>query len=75
MICHPKSGYGLQYRVQYTIAVTAEAAAEALGVWTEFFGSTEWLVADQGSHLKSDLLSKLTAEAGVRHHFVTLYCL
>lgn len=31
-------------------------------------------MTDQGSHFKNELLSELTAEGGVKHHFVTAYC-
>ena len=57
-----------------TVSCTAEATAEALGVWIGCFGSMEWLVTDQGTHFKNELIAELTNEARAKHHFVTAYC-
>ncbi len=43
-----------------TDSATSEAAADAITVWLGCFGSMEWLVTDQGSHFKNDLIRALT---------------
>lgn len=54
-------------------ACTAEVAADALSTWCGSFGSMTWLVSDQGSHFKNELVEHLTAEMKTKHHFTTAY--
>jgi len=54
-------------------SATAEVAAEALCVWIGAFGTFEWLVSDQGSHFKNNLIDGLTSELKSNHHFTTAY--
>lgn len=56
-----------------TSDTTAESAAEALCVWVGVFGGMEWLVSDQGSHFKNELIRNLTEELRAKHHFTTAY--
>ena len=60
-------------RLWATTAATAEEAAIALIDWVGAFGGFTWLVSDQGSHFKCTLMSELTSEFRVQHHFVTAY--
>ena len=56
-----------------TEKANAEAAAEALVTWISSFGAIEWLVSDQGSHFKNELIEKLSVESNFNHHFTTAY--
>lgn len=56
-----------------TSSASSEAAADALSTWIGSFGSVEWLISDQGSHFKSELLRTLTADTHTQHHFTTAY--
>ncbi len=40
-------------------------------VWLGCFGSMLWLVSDQGSHFKNELVCALTEEFRISHHFTT----
>ena len=57
-----------------TEAANADTAADALCVWLGVFGGMEWLVSDQGSHFKNQVIQKLTDETRINHHFTTAYC-
>lgn len=52
----------------------SDVATSALAKWMACFGSMEWLVTDQGSHFVASLMTSLTQEARIRHHFTTAYC-
>ena len=54
-------------------AATSEVAAESILSWVASFGAMEWLVSDQGSHFKNQLISQLSEELESRHHFTTAY--
>lgn len=56
-----------------TPSATGEAAADALSTWIATFGSIQWLVTDQGPHFTSSLISNLTRDLHVSHHFTTAY--
>lgn len=56
-----------------TDSATSEAAAEALTTWIASFGSMNWLVSDQGSHFKNQLVRELIEEFHSRHPFTTAY--
>lgn len=56
-----------------TESATSEAAAEALAVWFGCFGSIEWIISNQGSHFKNELIKGLTDQFRVSHHFTTAY--
>lgn len=56
-------------------AATSECAVDALAMWISSFGSMEWLVSDQGSHFKNELLTGLCQEFHIDHHFTTAYSL
>jgi len=52
---------------------TAASAAEALCVWIGVFGAMTWLISDQGSHFKNNLIKELVSELRTKHHFTTAY--
>lgn len=52
----------------------AEVAADYILSWIAAFGAMSWIVSDQGSHFKNELLSKVVSELRTRHHFTTAYC-
>ena len=54
-------------------SASSEVASEALLQWITSYGSIEWLVTDQGSHFKNQLLRQLTDELQTSHHFTTPY--
>lgn len=56
-----------------TDSCSAENAAEALGTWIRFFGSVEYLVTDQSSHFKKELIILLVHKARTQHNFVTAF--
>ena len=56
-----------------TEAATSEEAVNALKTWTGSFGVMKWLLRDQGSHFKNQLLSELSSEFRVHHYFTTAY--
>ena len=60
-------------RLWASTAVIAEEAAIALIDCVGAFRSFDWLVSDQGSHFKCVLVSELTSEFHIKHHFVTAY--
>lgn len=52
----------------------SDAAKTAQDKWISCFGNTDWLVTYQGSHLRSSLMSNLTTNMFIKHHFTTDYC-
>lgn len=54
-------------------AATSEAAADSITSRIAAFGAMDWLVSDQGSHFKNQLLRQLTSELRTAHHFTTAY--
>lgn len=52
----------------------SEAATNAIAKWISCFGCMPWLVTDQGSHFTASLMTNLTREMHIRHHFTTAYC-
>ena len=54
-------------------AATSECAVDALKMWIGSFGSMEWLVSDQGSHFKNEILQDLANVFRIGHHFTTAY--
>ena len=54
-------------------AADADSAAESICSWVAAFGAMEWLVSDQGSHFKNELIEKLADELRSQHHFTTAY--
>ena len=54
-------------------SANAEAAAKMVSEWIALFSCMAWMVSDQGSHFKNELLKDLTKEYRVSHHFVTAY--
>ena len=53
---------------------TIGAATEAVATWCASFGTFDWLVTDQGAHLKNQLMRLLESEMNLSHHFTTPYC-
>ena len=53
----------------------AESAAGALKSWFAAFSSMPWLVTDQGSHFKNQILVELKKTFRYSHHFTTPYSL
>lgn len=56
-----------------TNSATSEEAADALTTWIGSFGCMDWLVSDQGTHFKNELLGSLASETHTKHHFTTTY--
>ena len=54
-------------------AATADNAAESILSWVASFGAMEWLVSDQGTHFKNQVIEQVTTELEARHHFTTAY--
>lgn len=52
----------------------SEAATNAIAKWISCFGCMGWLVTDQGPHFTASLMTSLTDEMRIRHHFTTAYC-
>lgn len=48
-------------------------AAEAPALLSGVFSCSKWLVTDQGSHFKNELVKFLTEGFRVEHHFTTAY--
>ncbi len=57
-----------------TEAANSDTAADAPCVWFRGFGAMEWLVSDQGSHFKNQVIQKLTDETWIDHQCATAYC-
>lgn len=56
-----------------TEAANAEEVANYLTTWVSSFGGMEWIVTDQGSHIKNQLIAELSSQFHVQHHFTTAY--
>lgn len=57
-----------------TSSATSDSATEALATWIGNFGSMDWLVTDQGSHFTATLMSNITEDFKLSHHFTIPYC-
>lgn len=55
------------------ISATSDKAAKEILSWVASFGAPEWLVSDQGSHFKNQLIEKVTSEMVCRYHLTTAY--
>lgn len=51
----------------------AEAAVDALSTWVGIFGSMTWILSDQGSHFKKQLMEGLVKYFRSQHHLITAY--
>lgn len=56
-----------------TDSANSGSAADALTTWIGSFGCMNWLVSDQGTHFKNELLDLLVKETHTEHHFTTTY--
>lgn len=65
------SGYIWLWR---TTSATSDVAIDALSTEIGTFGSTAWLVTDQGSHITATLMTYLTEHFKLNHHFKPPYC-
>ena len=54
-------------------AANADVAAESLCTWVASFGCPQWLISDQGSHFKNQVVRELSKELRTNHHFTTAY--
>lgn len=52
-----------------------DAGTSVLGKLMACFGSMRWLVTDQSSHFIASLMTSLTKDARLSHHFIAPYCL
>lgn len=52
----------------------SDAATTGISKWISIFGSTDWLVTNQGPHFTETLMRNLTNNARLRHHLTTYYC-
>ena len=50
-----------------------DSAVQALKDWITTFGAPKTWVSDQGSHFKNEVMAKLAATLGTRHHFTSAY--
>lgn len=52
----------------------SDAVTTAEQIWIACFGNMDWLVANQGSHFKSLLMSSLSTHMHIKQHINTAYC-
>lgn len=55
------------------VSADAESAADLVSAWISSFDCMKWIATDRGSHFSNALMTELTIEYKVQHHFVTTY--
>jgi len=59
--------------VWLAVASNANFDTIAISHWIASFGELRWLVTDQGSHFKNELMQKWKSESRIHQHFTTAY--